>query len=191
MKPDSVLEFGCNSGRNLNQIQKRIPSARLTGIDVNPKAVEFGRDHFDLDLELSDEDWLERQNDDTFDVSLSVSVIDHMPYPEKVLRHLIRITTHYVVLFELAHDRLGKATHNTYQRNSEITAKAAYRYSYIHDYRHECERKLGAHCILDAKLPIGRDNLLDLYRLYVFSKRQEMTHNCVLQALEFASIMRD
>lgn len=183
MRPRSVLEFGCNAGRNLDRIRSCLPDAKLTGIDVNPAAIEAGRKLFDLDLRVSDENWLCDQADDSYDVSLTVSVIDHMPYPETVLRHLLRITKHYLVLFELAHDRIGKATHNIYFEDDSVSIKPAYRYSYTHDYRYECERKFGAHCIVDLKFPIGKDNLLDLYRLYVFSKQPTLRDTSVVRSI--------
>lgn len=183
MRPKTVLEFGCNAGRNLDQIRRRVSDAQLTGVDINPKGIELGRKQFGLDLQVADEDWLTRQAEDVFDVSLTVSVIDHMPYPETVLRHLLRLSKHYLVLFELAHDRIGKATHNIYIDADKVSLKQTYRYSYIHDYRYECERKFGAHCIVDLKFPIGSDNLIDLYRLYVFSKQPALRDTSVVQSV--------
>ena len=124
-------------------------------------------------------------------MTFTISVIDHMPYPENVLRQLLRITKHYLILFELAHDRIGKTTHNLYLEGETATLRPAYRYSYIHDYRHECERKFGAHCLLDAKMPIGRDNLLDLYRLYVFSHRGEWRDQSAIQSIAFKPLLPD
>jgi SAM-dependent methyltransferase len=183
-----VLEFGCNAGRNLVLLRDKLPAAALTGVDVNPEAIRLGKEIYELDLTLADEDWLTRQSDDAFDVSLTISVVDHMPYPETVLRHLLRVTKHYLVLFELVHDRIGKTTHNLYLDDAQATLKPAYRYSYTHDYRYECERKFGAHCLLDAKFPIGPDNLLDLYRLFVFSKRRDFRERSVIRSVRMTPI---
>jgi len=171
MKPSSVLEFGCNAGRNLDLLRKIHPDARYVGVDVNPLSVERGRKRYGLDLLVSDEAWLRSQSTDSFDVAFTVSVIDHIPYPEEPLRHLLRISRHNLVLFELAHDRVGLATHNMRQTESSASLVPVYRNSYIHDYRYECEKKFGCICTADIRYPIGSDNLLDLYRLYVFTKR--------------------
>src|SRR3954470_23641482 len=52
--PSSVLEFGCGSGRNLAVLRDLIP-ARLLGVDINPTAIEWGRENFGLDLRVGDE----------------------------------------------------------------------------------------------------------------------------------------
>lgn len=191
MRPGTVLEFGCNAGRNLDLIRERSPETQLFGVDVNQKSIERGRELYGLDLRVADESWLAEQPENCFDVSLTVSAIDHMPYPETVLRDLLRVTRHYLVLFELSQDRIGKATHNLYlSDDGATTTKTTYRYSYIHDYRHECERKFGARCLIDAHFPIGEDNLLDLYRLYVFSKCEHLRTRPALQSLAWAPITK-
>lgn len=170
LRPNSVLEFGCSAGRNLDQIRRRLPTAAITGVDINPDAVKLARELFGLQVITADETWLCQQKDDAFDVSFTISVIDHIPFAETVLRQLLRITRDYLVLFELAHDRLGKATQNLSIDENSTKVSDVFRYSYIHDYRYECEKKMGASCILDAKFPIGKYNLLNLYRVYIFSK---------------------
>lgn len=191
MQPESVLEFGCNGGRNLALVRDRWSKARLSGVDVNALNIEAGRKQFGLQLEVADENWLRDQPADSFDVSFTVSVIDHIPYPEMVLRDLLRVTKHYLVLFELAHDRIGKASRNLAITDTEATLTSSYRYSYIHDYRHECERKFGAKCYLDVHYPIGEKDLHALYRLYVFSKRPELTTRRVLQSVTWKPIGSD
>ena len=188
MQPRTILEFGCNAGRNLNLLRSKAPEAVLTGVDVNPKAAEQAKNLHGLDVTIADEGWIQRQATDAFDVSFTVSVIDHMPYPETVLRELLRITKHYLVLFELAHDRIGRTTHNLFVDGDQARLVPAYRYSYTHDYRHECERKFGAQCLMDAKFPIGESNLLDLYRLYVFSKSKDLCAKSVLSSVRFEPI---
>lgn len=79
LAPTSVLEVGPNTGRNLAAIREHDPAIRLRGLDVNPKAVAHGRRlHPDLDLVLADaHDWPEPP--DSWDVLLTMSVLDHVP----------------------------------------------------------------------------------------------------------------
>ena len=45
---DSILEPGCNVGRNLSAL-KQAGYQHLQGIEINPAAVELGQETFDLD----------------------------------------------------------------------------------------------------------------------------------------------
>lgn len=75
----SLLEVGCNSGRNLHYIRVAYPSMSLKGIDVNPRAIEYARaTKPEILFELSDvNNWTE--DNDSWDCALTMSVIDHIP----------------------------------------------------------------------------------------------------------------
>lgn len=44
--PDSVLEIGCNCGPNLYLIARRFPDIEIRGVDINPRAIEKGKELF-------------------------------------------------------------------------------------------------------------------------------------------------
>jgi len=79
VSPSSVLEIGCNSGRNLKYIQEESPSVKLKGIDVNPRAIEYARSTKPgIQFELSDaNNWIEPV--DNWDCAITMSVTDHIP----------------------------------------------------------------------------------------------------------------
>lgn len=187
MRPASVLEFGCNGGRNLALLRPNLPDARLVGIDINAKNIKRGREIFDgLDLSVGGVDDLAALPDDSFDVVLSVSVADHMPFPERALRNMLRVSKEYLVLYEPTHDRLGKGNMNCYTTDAGLVSKPVFRYSYLHDYRYELETKLDAPCLLDVKFPIGDYSTLDLYHLYVFTKKKSTV--CFLNQITWKPI---
>lgn len=167
----SVLEFGCNAGRNLDLLRTKLPGAALVGLDLNPKMVAHGQMTYGLDLRLTNEQGLAEIASQSVDVAFTVSVVDHIPYPEFTLRHLLRVARHYLVMFEIVHDRLGKADQIVTGPVEAAETVPAYPYSYFHDYRYECEKKFGAHCVADIHFPIRAGQLSDLYRLYVFTPR--------------------
>jgi SAM-dependent methyltransferase len=43
--PASVLELGCNAGRNLAAIAHRFSGVKLAGVDINPEALAFADEH--------------------------------------------------------------------------------------------------------------------------------------------------
>jgi SAM-dependent methyltransferase len=76
----SILELGCNVGRNLYGL-KRAGYFNLHGIEINPRAVELGRKHFNLDnIDIkigSIEDLIE--GIDPVDCIFTVGVLMHNP----------------------------------------------------------------------------------------------------------------
>ena len=171
-RPASVLEFGCNAGRNLDLLRGLLPAARLKGLDLNANMIERGRARYGLDLRVGNEAALAALPDASQDVVFTVSVVDHIPYPEFTLRHLLRVARHYLVLFEICNGQVGKAGAVLVGEDGGLRTGEGYPYSYLHDYRQECERKFGALCVADLHYPIQPGRLLDLYRLMVFAPRQ-------------------
>ena len=96
----SVFEFGCRAGRNLAYVKKNTENLSFAGMDVNANAIEKGKRCFNLDLFVGDESSLEKFSDDVFDVSFTVSVLDHLPDPKHAFCQLLRITRERVILLE-------------------------------------------------------------------------------------------
>lgn len=115
--PKTVLEFGCNVGRNLLAVRELAPDVRITGVDVNPQTVDYGRKRWHLDLITGDESWLAAQPDDAFDVAFTVSVLDHIPEPDPVMVQLARIAP-TLLLCEPWMGREGDVVEEGYKPNS-------------------------------------------------------------------------
>ena len=45
-QPKSILEIGCGYGPNLFWLAKKIPNAKIKGIDINSSAIRLGRELF-------------------------------------------------------------------------------------------------------------------------------------------------
>ena len=76
----SIMELGCNVGRNLAAL-KACGYQSLSGIEINPNAVELGRKTFNLDgiaISIgSIEDLIDRL--DSYDCIFTQSVLMHLP----------------------------------------------------------------------------------------------------------------
>lgn len=132
-RPGRVLEFGANAGRNLVAIRDAAASKRrkppvLKGVDVNAEAVAYGVANYGLDLEVVDEAWLGEQPDDAWDVAFTVSVIDHLPKPNPVLRELARVAT-VLLLLEPWLGKEGKV------RQEDVSGTSPYSYSWNYPRR--------------------------------------------------------
>jgi SAM-dependent methyltransferase len=158
LEPDSVLEFGCNVGRNLCALADLRPGARLVGLDVNREAVAWGREQHGLDLRVGDERTLAELPDDEFDAAFTVSVLDHLPDPEPALWHLIRIARRQVLLLEPWLGVEGKVV-------DERDGRPLQPYSYSWDYPALFAR-LGAGRVSERPQPLRAGRWGPHYRLY-------------------------
>jgi ubiquinone/menaquinone biosynthesis C-methylase UbiE len=104
----SILEIGCNCGPNLYLLAKKFPNAEIQGIDINPIAVEKGRELLlkagitNVKLSVGKADELNQFKDQSFDVVFTDAVLIYVgpDIIEKVLCEIVRITRKNIVLVE-------------------------------------------------------------------------------------------
>jgi len=186
LKPSTVLEFGCNAGRVLALIKRRLPGARLVGMDLNRAAIEAGRRTFGLDLRVADETSLDSIPDSSFDVTFTVSVLDHIAMPQQTAAHLARITRRFVILYEICHDKTGKIE-AMQDANGKVVE--GYPFSYFHDYR-RLFADAGCWLVLDAAVPGFAGNLGEFYRLQVYGRQEEDFGKTILQRISASGSLR-
>ncbi len=166
-QPLSVLEFGCNVGRNLESLRQRAPDLKLQGIDINADAVEFGRRERHLDLVPADETFFEKQACNAFDVVFTVSVLDHLASPKPVLAEMVRVARLAVLLLEPTLGEDGKVIRNTHPSTGEAMESTPYTYSW--DYK-----KLSAGLSIEFSekpYPLSGTNLGPYYILFRLVKK--------------------
>jgi 2-polyprenyl-3-methyl-5-hydroxy-6-metoxy-1,4-benzoquinol methylase len=80
-KGDSILELGCNVGRNLNALGKA-GYKKLSGVEISTKAVaECKKTYPDLEADIvnsSIEDWVKGEGE--YDCIFSMAVMIHLPF---------------------------------------------------------------------------------------------------------------
>lgn len=89
--PKTVFEFGCGTGKNLNMVNAEY----RCGVDLSKPAIDEGfRFYPGIHLILEDERILPMLGDKFFDVSFTVSVLDHIVSPtcEQIVEQLKRIS---------------------------------------------------------------------------------------------------
>ena len=113
-EPAAVFELGCNAGEYLRSIEDRIPGVFVSGLDVNSRAVSYARDH-GRRAAVGDERCLDTYPDRAFDVSFTVSVLDHFPEAGPTLRNLLRMSGKAVLLMEpwLGYEGKGRSEHSS------------------------------------------------------------------------------
>ena len=110
----SILEVGCGDGNNLPILRRSFPRARLHGVDVSPKRIEFARNfagHRELDLGFSEASATDLPfARGEFDAVYSMYCLEHLPreFPDAI-REMCRVARRCVVLVEPIPEHRGPA----------------------------------------------------------------------------------
>lgn len=133
LEPDSVLEFGCNVGRNLDAIAAARPGCRMVGLDINPEAIHIGRENSDLDLRLGDERSLDEFREGEFDLVFTLSVLDHIPDISNVCRALARVAARCLFCLEVTLPVEGKVLRHLDHHRGGVRESTGASYSWFVD----------------------------------------------------------
>lgn len=99
-KVNSVMEFGCNDGRNLKIIKSMRPYMLFAGIDINTKALakavaaDFGV------FAVGDEDSLKYVDTKSYGTIFTNSVLCHIPKINRIIKQFKRIARTSIILCE-------------------------------------------------------------------------------------------
>lgn len=96
LNPSSMLEFGSSMGMNIEKVVGK--DKKHLGIDINPKAVQKGKDS-GLNIILGDEEELYKV-EEQYDLVLTSSVLCHIKDTDKIMEKLKDIAAKYVVCLE-------------------------------------------------------------------------------------------
>ncbi|WP_434222959.1 class I SAM-dependent methyltransferase [Limnospira platensis CENA597] len=134
LNPSSVLEFGCNAGRNLKILLDKAESIKnYLGLDINRDAINYGNLQGLEKLKVGDENSLIDISSGTYDVCFTVSVIDHIPQPMNVVLNLIRISKKACLLLEPFLGDNGKVITNYSAQKQAIVETTPYSYSWDYE----------------------------------------------------------
>jgi 2-polyprenyl-3-methyl-5-hydroxy-6-metoxy-1,4-benzoquinol methylase len=87
---ESLLDAGCGEGHALNWLSARLPE-RVVGFDLNPAAVELCQAQFP-EGEFSVQNIYDLPyDDDSFDLVMSMEVLEHLERPADALAELARV----------------------------------------------------------------------------------------------------
>jgi SAM-dependent methyltransferase len=90
-EPRRILDFGCGEGRYLEVVHRHFPDAQLVGCDISKVALEHARrNRPSADYVLMDEGRLPAP-DGSFDLILSVEVLEHVADVGLATRELARL----------------------------------------------------------------------------------------------------
>ena len=92
LNPETVFEFGCNVGKNLNMLRQY----KTHGIDTSERAIKQGKKIFNLNIETGDEVTIGEMSErgERYDVVFTVSTLCHIEETDKLIKDLSSIATH-------------------------------------------------------------------------------------------------
>jgi len=109
---ESILEIGCASGPNLRLLREKLPSAYLSGVDINKQAISVAKDHFhsandnNVALFARQAHQLDIFEDKIFDVVFSQAVMVCIPPFNfyKTIEQILRVTKKTIIFNEYHKD---------------------------------------------------------------------------------------
>jgi SAM-dependent methyltransferase len=123
-EPSAILEVGSGDGNNFPLLHEQFPNAKLTGIDISPKRVEFAQKHppyqnINATFQVASATELPFP-DNSFDAVYSMYCLEHLPreYPQAI-REMVRVARRCVVLIEPVPEHRG-AAQRIYARASDF-----------------------------------------------------------------------
>ena len=92
---ESLLEIGCGAGAVLGILGETFPDLKLSGIDLEPKQIEYAKSHLsnlnlDADLRVGDAIALP-WDDNRFDNIYAIWFLEHLSTPQQVLTEAQRV----------------------------------------------------------------------------------------------------
>lgn len=160
--PESVLEMGCGAGRNLECIQKGIPSCTINGFDINPVAINVANEQTEEPKNIKVASIYETSHilTDSIDIVYTAGVLMHLPEDkvDGVISEMNRIAKKVVFHFEL-HGPSHTFDYHRYPRDYEnkyvslFNTKKSFTYEIFpkDDYRSKGTGSFN-HCLLVNKI---------------------------------------
>ncbi len=98
LRPQSVLDVGCGEGFTLSMLKQNKIGKHLEGIDNMDDAIKLGHElHPTLTIKKGNIYKLP-YNDNTFDLVICSEVLEHLEFPSRAVKELVRVSKKFVVL---------------------------------------------------------------------------------------------
>jgi ubiquinone/menaquinone biosynthesis C-methylase UbiE len=87
-----VLDMACGCGYGTALLAERNPDKQVTGVDIDPAAIAYAREHYQLaNLRYECADAEQFSSDQGFDCIVSLETIEHLPRPHVLLANYARL----------------------------------------------------------------------------------------------------
>ena len=95
-KANSILDVGCGSGTLCLFLSKKYPDKKICGVDISPQGINLAKkeamkNNCKIEYKLSDIEKKIDFNNNHFDLVISHEVIEHLNYPENMIKEVWRV----------------------------------------------------------------------------------------------------
>lgn len=81
---ETILDWGCGTGRVTRHLANYFPEASITGIDANPACIDWLQHNIPhIDWQLGSYQWVNKISSNSFDLIIALSVLTHLPASEQ------------------------------------------------------------------------------------------------------------
>ncbi len=96
---ETLLDAGCGEGFVVNFLTTRMPDLKVTGVDVNEKAIEYAQEHFGEKARFRRGSVYKLPfSDKSFDAVLCSEVLEHLDDPNRAIGELKRVARSHVII---------------------------------------------------------------------------------------------
>lgn len=98
-EPTTVLDAGCGEGFAVDELARRSPDVRFTGVDLSEEAISFAQTHFGERGKFRTGSIYKLPfSDNSFDTVVCSEVLEHLDDPARALAELHRVARNYVLI---------------------------------------------------------------------------------------------
>lgn len=98
LRVDSILDAGCGEGFTMNKLTQLKIGKKIEGVEYSKESIDFGKKLFPKLLFRQGSIYELPYKDNSFDLIICTEVLEHLEYPSKALREMLRVTKKYLIL---------------------------------------------------------------------------------------------
>ena len=171
---NKICEFGSNQGENLKYFLDNNNNLDVIGIDINPIVKDLENSYKRYKGIIGDEKKLDKFDNNYFDLSFTLSVLDHVPskiIALDILKNLIRISKAVILLepyIKNVEGDVSKKSRYMVKEGLPDERKVFNSFCYLWDYdKYLIENNIN---FTKSKMPLHRASLGPFYHIYTITK---------------------
>jgi SAM-dependent methyltransferase len=90
-EPSSILDYGCGEGRYIGELRNWFQSAKVQGCDISDVGLQIAKSNYPGISFTSMQNESVQFHDDSFDLVLSIEVLEHVQDAPKAVREIVRV----------------------------------------------------------------------------------------------------